>query len=91
MMTGAIDKAIENLVCPDEINLLKKFRENYKPLVQNLFDRKAAGRFSIFSHGDCWNNNFCFLSDENVSHLRERWLNLKSPADGGGTQVGLSG
>lgn len=66
MMTSSIDKAIEHLICEDEINLLKKLKENYKPLIKKLFAPNAAGQYSILTHGDCWNNNFCFLSDENV-------------------------
>lgn len=67
MMMGSIDKAIEHLVRDDEINLLKKLKENYKSLIQNMFAPNVAGRFGVLGHGDCWNNNFCFLSDENVS------------------------
>lgn len=66
MMTNSMDKAIEHLIREDEINILKKLKEVYKPLIQKLFASNAAGQFGILIHGDCWNNNFCFLSDENV-------------------------
>lgn len=68
MMISSIDKAIDILIHDDEINLLKKIKENYKPLIKKMFAPNVAGRFAILAHGDCWNNNFCFLSDENVSH-----------------------
>lgn len=72
MMTGSIDKANEHLVREDEINLLNKLKENYTPLFKKLFARNAAGRSAVFIHGDCWNNNFCFLSDANVRLVLNR-------------------
>lgn len=69
MMTSSIDKAIEHLEREDEINLLQKIKDNCKSLIQKMFDKNAAGRFGVLGHGDCWNNNFSFLRDENVRAL----------------------
>lgn len=67
MMTGSIDKATGHLINEDDINILKHVSENFKPLIKNMFAPNAAGQFGILLHGDCWNNNFCFRKDPNVS------------------------
>lgn len=67
MMTSSIDTAIEYLISEDEKNLLKKIKENCKSVIGKKFPSNSLGNFRVLSHGDCWNNNFCFLSDENVS------------------------
>lgn len=66
MMEGAIDKAVEHLICEDEKKFLRKIKDNYKQTIkERLFAPNAAGQLSVLIHGDCWNNNFCFKTDSN--------------------------
>lgn len=66
MMIGSMDKAIEGLKREDEINIIRKLRDNYRGTMKKLISKDAAGQLGVLCHGDCWNNNLSFRSDANV-------------------------
>lgn len=66
MMTSSIEKSIDIQIREEEKTLLQKLKVDYSSLIKKMFAPNAAGPFAALYHGDCWNNNFCFLSDENV-------------------------
>ena len=58
--------AIVEKFAPEQPHLgewMKKFTERLIPTLSEV-SRVKAGQFCTMLHGDCWNNNFMFLYDD---------------------------
>lgn len=65
MFDSCYDRAIRLLEKPEDVAFMKKLRENWQQIMMDSVDPLKMGRFGVFGHGDCWNNNLMFKM-ENV-------------------------
>lgn len=69
MFDSCYDRAIRVLEKPEDKDFVTKLRQHWQQIMSDSVDRTKMGRFAIFGHGDCWNNNLMF-SMEGVSNLQ---------------------
>lgn len=66
MIRAGLDEGISLLDQPDEIEVLQDIRRNLKAYYLYLLRKDSAGKFFVLGHGDSWNNNLFYTSEESV-------------------------
>lgn len=66
MMSGFV-RAAKLLDDPQDKALMERFEKEYKPI---LLKTMEINLFSVFTHGDCWNNNMMYKLDKQVSLIK---------------------
>lgn len=59
-------RAIEALEDEKHKEIMKDITENIPRYMASCLGKKAADRFGVLSHGDCWNNNLLFRTNKEV-------------------------
>lgn len=62
-----IDRSIEVIKNPEHKAVMQELRGNYRDVLARMYLPDTIGRFGVVSHGDCWNNNFIFQYEDDVS------------------------
>lgn len=68
MFDSCYDRPSRLLEKPEDVEFMRKLRANWQQIMKESVDPTRMGRFAVFGHGDCWNNNLMF-SLENVRNL----------------------
>lgn len=50
-------------------NIMMKLSKEWKDILHDCLNSNDARKFGIVTHGDCWNNNFLFKYNDQVSYL----------------------
>lgn len=78
MFDSTFRRAERLLERPADRRLMAKLRAEWAPLMYAALDVKKMGKFAVFGHSDCWNNNMMFRT-ENVSVICvSLWLGSRS-------------
>lgn len=76
MFDSCYDRAARLLEKPEDVDFMKKLREHWQRIMRDSVDPSRMGRFGVFGHGDCWNNNLMFKL-ENVWNIELICLYIK--------------
>lgn len=61
------DRAIEALEDEEHKEIFREIKKDIPGYIESCLNKKAADRFGVVAHGDCWNNNLMFRANQEVT------------------------
>lgn len=63
MFDSCYERAARVLEKPEDVEFMRKLRNDWQAIMKAGVDPSTMGRFAVFGHGDCWSNNLMYQMD----------------------------